>query len=51
MFNSGPFSWNGVFVFYLPVAVFTVWMIAMAVMMLRAIGLQSEHTVEGVARV
>jgi hypothetical protein len=42
IFNSGPFSWNGVFVFYLPVAVFTIWMIAMAAMMLRAIGLQDQ---------
>ena len=55
IFNSGPFSWNGVFVFYLPVAVFTIWMIAMATMMLRAIGLQEKHaaadTLEGAARV
>lgn len=42
MFNSGPFSWNGIFVFYLPVAVFTIWMISMAYMMLRAIGLQEK---------
>jgi hypothetical protein len=42
MFNSGPFSWNGVFVFYLPLAVFTVWMTAMAFMMLRAIGSQEK---------
>ena len=40
MFNSGPFSWNGIFVFYLPLAVFTIWMISMAYMMLRAIGVQ-----------
>ncbi|MDB5968393.1 MAG: hypothetical protein JWQ90_843 [Hydrocarboniphaga sp.] len=40
MFNSGPFSWNGIFVFYLPVLFFTIWMIAMTVMMLRAIRLQ-----------
>jgi hypothetical protein len=42
IFNSGPFSWNGVFVFYLPVAVFTIWMTAMATMMVRAIGLQDQ---------
>jgi len=55
MFNSGPFSWNGVFVFYLPLAVFTIWMIAMAAMMLRAIGLQEKQTateaLEGTASV
>lgn len=40
IFNSGPFSWNGIFVFYLPVIFFTVWMITMTTMMWRAIGLQ-----------
>jgi hypothetical protein len=55
MFNSGPFSWNGVFVFYLPLAVFTIWMIAMATMMVRAIGLQEKQAtaeaLEGTASV
>jgi hypothetical protein len=49
MFNSGPFSWNGVFVFYLPLAVFTIWMIAMASMMLRAIGSQEKVAAADIA--
>jgi hypothetical protein len=50
VFNSGPFSWNGVFVFYLPLAVFTVWMVAMATMMLRAIKLQTRQAVSEIAQ-
>lgn len=44
MFNSGPFSWNGVFVFWLPVIAFTIWMITMTISMLRAIRLQERQT-------
>ncbi len=43
IFNSGPFSWNGIFVFWLPVIIFTIWMIAMTIMMFRAIALQEKH--------
>ena len=37
VFNFGPFSWNGIFPFYLPTAFFGAWMISMTVMMFRAI--------------
>ena len=43
MFNSGPFSWNGLFVFYLPVLFFTIWMLSMTAMLFRAIGLQERQ--------
>ncbi|NMO91673.1 hypothetical protein [Actinomycetospora sp. TBRC 11914] len=39
LFTSGPFSWNGVIAFYLPVGVFFTWLVAMSVTTLRAIGL------------
>jgi hypothetical protein len=36
-FKSGPLAWNGVVAFWIPVVVFTVWMILVSVMVLRAI--------------
>ncbi|RYE60718.1 MAG: hypothetical protein EOP20_01720, partial [Hyphomicrobiales bacterium] len=33
--RTGPFAWNGLFVFWIPLAIGSVWLIAMAVMMLR----------------
>jgi hypothetical protein len=36
-FKTGPFAWNGVIGFWLPVSVFFVWFIVMLVFMLKAI--------------
>jgi len=48
-FKNGPLAWNGVLAFWIPVVVFTVWMILLSVMLLRAIKdeerqVQSDHT-------
>ena len=40
MFNTGPFAWNGLISFYLPLVVFTLWIIAFVTCLLRAIGQQ-----------
>jgi hypothetical protein len=40
VFNTGPFAWNGLISFYMPVVVFTVWIIAFVYCLLRAIGRQ-----------
>jgi hypothetical protein len=40
-FTSGPFSWNGLVVFYLPTAAFFVWLVVMTVATLRAIDEES----------
>lgn len=36
-FKTGPFSYRGLFTMYMPLAVFFIWMIAMTVVLLRAI--------------
>jgi hypothetical protein len=36
-FHDGPFAWNGLFTWYLPLAVFAIWMVTMSVLMLKAI--------------
>jgi hypothetical protein len=38
IFNDGPLAWNGVFAFWIPLGVFTAWMIAVSTVMLRSIG-------------
>jgi hypothetical protein len=46
-FHHGPFSWNGIFTFWLAATVFGAWFIVMVVMLLRAIDQQARE--EGVA--
>lgn len=36
-FFDGPFAWNGLFTWYLPLAVFAIWMVTMTVLLLKAI--------------
>ncbi|GAA5149655.1 hypothetical protein GCM10023321_13860 [Pseudonocardia eucalypti] len=36
-FKSGPFSWNGVLAYWLPLAVFFVWVVGMSTVMMSAI--------------
>lgn len=40
MFKTGPFAWNGLFTFYLPVAIYGTWMGAITFTLFRAIGRQ-----------
>ena len=42
LFKTGPFAWDGIFPFYLPIAVFGAWMGAMAWMMFRALNRQEQ---------
>jgi hypothetical protein len=41
MFHTGPFAWNGLLAFWLPVAVFCAWVLIMFFLLLRAIKLQA----------
>ena len=38
--KKGPFAWDGLFPFYLPIIVFTAWMLTLIWTMLRAISRQ-----------
>jgi hypothetical protein len=40
VFNDGPLAWNGVLAFWIPLVAFSVWMIAVTVVMLQSIGAQ-----------
>lgn len=40
-FKTGPFAWNGVIGFWLPVIFFTIWLFTMAVLLYRAIQRQA----------
>ena len=39
--KSGPFSWNGLLVFWIPLSAFGAWLIVMAVLLFRAINAQA----------
>jgi hypothetical protein len=43
LFHEGPFAWNGLFAFWIPLSVYCVWMLTMARLLLTAI---STDTVE-----
>jgi hypothetical protein len=40
MFKTGPFAWNGLFVFWLPFSFFFMWQIAMYISIFKALGRQ-----------
>lgn len=46
LFNSGPFSWNGMMAFYLPLGAYAVWIGSMLVLLLRAIGRQQADGID-----
>jgi hypothetical protein len=37
LFHDGPLAWNGVIGFWVPVVAFFIWIVAVAVVLLRAI--------------
>ncbi|WP_236977341.1 hypothetical protein [Mycobacterium kiyosense] len=49
-FHDGPFAWNGLFTWYLPLTVFAIWMITMSVLMLKAIGTSGARPESGSAQ-
>lgn len=45
LFKSGPFAWNGVFTFWIPLIMFLVWYTTINVTMFRAISIQERATI------
>lgn len=43
-FHNGPFAWNGLMTWYVPVVVFGIWIITMSTLMLRSINNQQYGT-------
>jgi hypothetical protein len=39
-FHGGPFAWNGIFAFWIPLTVFTIWFVVMTKVLLQAIATQ-----------
>jgi hypothetical protein len=35
--KNGPFAWNGLFPFYLPIAVYSVWLVSICITLFGAI--------------
>lgn len=46
LFKSGPFAWNGLFTFWIPLSVFAVWFGVLCYTMLKAIGHQAHARTE-----
>jgi len=44
-FQSGPFAWNGVFAFWVPLTVFSAWYVVMTVALLRAVDQEEREAV------
>ena len=42
LFKSGPFAWNGLFPFYLPIAVYSVWLVSICITLFGAIKRQEQ---------
>jgi hypothetical protein len=46
--RTGPFAWNGLFVFWIPLSIFCAWIIVASTLMLKAIGRQSRALTKGI---
>lgn len=45
-FRTGPFSWNGLFVFWFPLTLFGLWIVVMSYLLLKALKLQRQDAQE-----
>jgi hypothetical protein len=42
-FHNGPFAWNGIFAWWIPVVVFVIWIASMTAMLLKAVSRQERE--------
>ena len=57
LFKTGPLAWNGIFAFWIPLTVFTIWQVVASVMLAKAVDVEAaerekaaaEHTWEPAA--
>lgn len=42
-FKSGPFAWNGLFVWWIPLFIFSVWLISLTIYLIKAINRQASE--------
>lgn len=48
-FQTGPLAWNGMFAFWVPLTVYMVWMVVVAIMLIKAIDIEAAERAENAA--
>jgi hypothetical protein len=46
LFKTGPLAWNGMFAFWIPLTVFTIWIIVTSVMLVKAVDIEAAERAE-----
>ncbi|OBH11786.1 hypothetical protein A5692_16730 [Mycobacterium sp. E342] len=41
LFKNGPLAWNGIFAFWIPLTVFSIWMVVLTVMLVKAVDVEA----------
>lgn len=49
LFKTGPLAWNGIFAFWIPLTVFTIWMAVTTVMLVKAVDVEGAERAKNAA--